>query len=238
MTILVEDLVKRFGPTTAVDGVSFEAKAGEVTGFLGANGAGKTTTIRVLATLLAPTSGRAVIDGFDTTRDDAEVRNRIGLLTEEAGLFDRLTPRETLRFVADLAGVQKATSVERIERIADDLALTEYLDRRCGELSKGNRQKVALARALVTEPPVLLLDEPTAALDVLAAAGVERAIERATTAGRTVLLSTHIAEEAARLCTRIVVIGHGRIVGDGTPAELAHGGDLRAGLLHLMGSDA
>jgi sodium transport system ATP-binding protein len=234
--IEIEGLVKRFGDVTAVDGATFTARAGEVTGFLGQNGAGKTTTMRILATLLTPTAGTARVAGFDVQTQPDEVRRSIGLLTEEPGLYERMTPRELLVFFASTYDLPAARARARIEDLAGSLGFGEYLDRRSGTLSKGNRQKVAVARALIHDPPVLLLDEPTAALDVVAAHAVEEFMASDALRGKTVLLSTHIVEEAARLCARIVVVGKGRIVANGTPTELGGGrrSNLRRHLISLM----
>ncbi len=233
--IEVQELVKRYGNFTAVDGVSFSARPGQITGFLGPNGAGKTTTMRVLATLLRPTSGTAKVNGFDVVADDLDVRRSIGLLTEETGLYDRMTPREQLTFFASLHEIAPPTTAARIDELASVLGLGDHLERRAAELSKGNRQKVAIARALVHDPPVLLLDEPTAALDVVAADAMEDFIASDAIRGRTVLLSTHVVEEAARLCARIIVISRGAIVADGAPTELTAGApNLRDALLTLM----
>jgi sodium transport system ATP-binding protein len=233
--IEVTDLVKRYGEFTAVDGISFTAPPGQITGFLGANGAGKTTTMRVLSTLLKPTSGRASVNGFDVVDAPLDVRRSIGLLTEETGLYDRMTAREQLAFFGTLHAIPAAKTNARIDELATVLGLGEHLDRRAAELSKGNRQKVAIARALVHDPSVLLLDEPTAALDVVASDAMEEFIASDAIAGRTVLLSTHVVEEAARLCARIIVVSGGKIVADGSPAELsASAGSLREALLTLM----
>src|SRR5687768_2820262 len=152
--IHVDGLVKRFGSVTAVDGVTFEAHPGQITGFLGPNGAGKTTTMRILATLIPPTEGRATVAGFDVGRQSEEVRRAIGLLTEEPGLYERMTVREQLAFFASAYDIPRRAAGEAIERLAHTLGFDEYLERRGGTLSKGNRQKVAVARALVHDPQV------------------------------------------------------------------------------------
>jgi sodium transport system ATP-binding protein len=219
--IEVDGLVRELGDTRVLDGLSFTASPGEITGFLGPNGAGKTTTMRVLATLLRPTSGRVLIDGLDVVTDALEVRRRIGLVTEEPSLLDRLTVREQLVFSArayDLAGDVIAG---RIALLVELLGLRDAIDARAGTLSKGNRQKASLARALVHDPPVLLLDEPTANLDIVAQAGMQDLLQRDDViGGKTVFLSTHVLDEAERLCHRVVGIVGGRTVAEGTPEEI------------------
>ena len=236
----VQDLEKRFGDVAAVAGVSFVAPPGQITGFLGSNGAGKTTTIRVLATLLRPCAGRATVAGYDVVANPEDVRRSIGLLTEETGLYDKMTPREQLKFFGSLYDLPRADVSRRVDELAQTLGFEEFLDRRAGTLSKGNRQKVAVARALVHDPTVLLLDEPTSGLDLVAASALENVLTGEALSDKTVLLSTHVAEEAARLCTHIVVIVHGRILADGTPQAIVRDTaslDLRTALVQLMNVD-
>ena len=219
--IVVEGLVKELGGRRILDEVSFVAPSGAVTGLLGPNGAGKTTTMRVLSTLLRPDAGRVEVAGFDVGRDPESVRRAIGLVTEEPGLHDRLTVREQLQFTAGAYGMDRDATSRRIDHLAEIVGLTPHLEERAGILSKGNRQKVSLCRALVHDPEVLLLDEPTSGLDVVAAAGLEQLLAEAElTGGRTVLLSTHRLEEAERRAARFVGIAAGRVVVDGTPAEV------------------
>lgn len=219
--IEVEGLVRRLGDTRVLDGLSFVAPAGSVTGFLGPNGAGKTTTMRVLSTLLRPTEGRVRIAGHDVVTEALEVRRVIGLVTEEPSLLDRLTVREQLDFSARAYELPAPRIVERIDLLVELLGLGDGIDKRAGTLSKGNRQKAALARALVHDPPVLLLDEPTANLDIVAQAGMQELLQRPdVVGGKTVFLSTHVLDEAERLCDRIVGIVGGRTVAEGTPAEI------------------
>lgn len=234
IVIGVEGLRKRFGDVRALDGATFSAAPGEITGFLGQNGAGKTTTMRILSTLLRPDGGSARVAGRDVVGEPEAVRRSVGLLTEEPGLYDRMTVREQLSFFAAAYGVPRERARARIGELSEMLGFEEHLDRRAGTLSKGNRQKVAVARALVHDPPVLLLDEPAAALDVVAAHAMEEFLRSDALRGKTVLLSTHVVEEAARLCARIVVIVRGRIVAAGTPREMAGEGDLRTALIRLM----
>ena len=238
--IVVDGLVKQLGGTQVLHGVSFTARPGEVTGLLGPNGAGKTTTMRVLATLLRPDGGSVEVAGLDVVEDAVAVRARIGLVTEEPGLFDRLTVREQLRFCAATYGLDDARARERIDKLVAAIGLDRHLDDRAGTLSKGNRQKVSLCRALVHDPPVLLLDEPTSGLDVVAAAGLEELLADASLTGdKTVLLSTHRLDEAERRADRLVGIAGGRVVVDGTPAEvmaIAGTDSFRDAFVRLLGS--
>ena len=219
--IEVEGLVRRLGDSRVLDGLSFVAPAGSITGFLGPNGAGKTTTMRVLSTLLRPSEGTVRIAGFDVVTDALDVRRVIGLVTEEPSLLDRLTVREQLEFSARAYDLPAGRIAERIALLVELLGLGDGIDKRAGTLSKGNRQKAALARALVHDPPVLLLDEPTANLDIVAQAGMQELLQRGdVVGGKTVFLSTHVLDEAERLCDRIVGIVGGRTVAEGTPAEI------------------
>jgi ABC-type multidrug transport system ATPase subunit len=219
--IEVDGVVKRLGERVVLDHISFVAPAGTVTGLLGPNGAGKTTTMRLVATLLRPDEGTIRIAGVDVVTQPVEARRRIGLVTEEPGLLDRLTVREQLGFNAEAYGLSPRRARERIEALAEVLGFVDLLDQRAAVLSKGNRQKVSLCRALVHDPPVLLLDEPTSGLDVVAAAGLEDLLrEHDLTGDRTVLLSTHRLDEVERMATKVVGIADGRVVVDATPDEL------------------
>ncbi|MDQ3106978.1 MAG: ABC transporter ATP-binding protein [Actinomycetota bacterium] len=219
--IEVDGLVRQLGDNRVLDELSFVVPPGSVTGFLGPNGAGKTTTMRVLSTLLRPTSGHVRIAGHDVVTHALEVRRVIGLVTEEPSLLDRLTVREQLVFSARAYDLGAARIAERIDLLVTLLGLTDGIDKRAGALSKGNRQKAALARALVHDPPVLLLDEPTANLDIVAQAGMQELLQRAdVVGGKTVFLSTHVLDEAERLCDHVVGIVGGRTVAEGSPAEI------------------
>jgi ABC-type multidrug transport system ATPase subunit len=240
--IEVDGLVRRLGDTTVLDGLSFVAPTGSVTGFLGPNGAGKTTTMRVLSTLLRPTDGTVRIAGLDVVARALEVRRIIGLVTEEPSLLDRLTVREQLEFSARAYDLSPTTTAERIELLVDLLGLGEEIDKRAGKLSKGNRQKASLARALVHDPQVLLLDEPTANLDIVAQAGMQELLQRAdVVGGKTVFLSTHVLDEAERLCDHVVGIVGGRTVSEGSPAEIiarAGAASFREAFLALVAESA
>jgi len=209
------------GSVLAVDEVSFKAGPGEILGLLGPNGAGKTTTLRMLATVLTPTSGTAVVAGKDILEDPVGVRRSIGFLSGTTALYARLTPRETLRFFGRLHGMEKDALEERIEALLERLELLEYASTRLERLSTGNQQKVNLARAVLHDPPVLILDEPTTGLDVLAAATLMEFLEDRKSAGRCTLFSTHILSEVERLCDRVAIIYQGSLEAAGTVEELA-----------------
>jgi len=218
--IEVDNLAKHFGPVRAVDGISFDAAEGEVLGLLGPNGAGKTTTLRMLSTVLRPSAGNARVGGHDLIREPAAVRAALGVLPEYWGLYGRLTPREHLRYFGRLYGMDGDRLERRIDEVVALLEIGEYSERRCEPFSKGMKQKVALGRALIHDPRHLLLDEPTAGLDVMSARSVREVIARFRDEGRCVILSTHILAEAERLCDRLALIDHGRIVASGSPEDL------------------
>jgi sodium transport system ATP-binding protein len=211
---------KRFKKVQAVDGVSFAVRDGEVLGLLGPNGAGKTTIMRLLGTVLQPSGGTARVGGFDVRRQPDEVRRVLGVLPEYWGLYERFTPREHLLLFGKFHGMNGTALEERIQALIALLDMGEYADRQCKRFSKGMSQKVALARALIHDPSHLLLDEPTAGLDVMSARQVRALITRSRNEGKCVVVSTHILSEAERLCDRLVFLDMGRLVAEGTPAEL------------------
>ncbi|MCQ4122103.1 ATP-binding cassette domain-containing protein [Rhodococcus tibetensis] len=218
--VLVEDLHVAYGETSALDGVDLEAAAGTTLGVLGHNGAGKTTLIRTLTTLVRPTVGRVQIDGLDVVADATEVRRRIGVTGQYAGLDEFLTARENLELIGRLTGLRRTAARARADALIDRLGLHEYATRRIGELSGGSRRRVDLAASLVGSPSVLFLDEPTTGLDPLARAGLWDVVEELTAAGTTVVLTTQYLDEADRLADHIVVLSRGRVAARGTPAEL------------------
>jgi sodium transport system ATP-binding protein len=200
----------------AVSNVSFVCKPGRVFGLLGPNGAGKTTALRMIATTLRPTSGAVIVNGFDTVREPERARAALGFLTGSTQLYDRLTPNETVRYYADLHGVAPGDFERRRAELFTALDMNSYADRRVGKLSTGMRQKVSIARTLIHDPDVLVLDEATAGLDVLASRGIVDLIRRARDRGKTVLFSTHRMGEVDQLCDDLALIHRGRILYDGT----------------------
>ncbi len=218
--IQVTNLHKSFGEVRALQGVSFTAQDGQITGLLGPNGAGKTTTLRVLYTLLTPDDGAASVDGFDARHDAMEVQRHIGALPDARGLYTRLTARENIRYYGQLQSLKGAALEDQIEGLIKLLDMDAIADRRTDGFSTGERLKVAIARALVHNPKNVLLDEPTNGLDVMGARAMRDVIRRLRDAGHCVLFSSHIMQEVAALCDRIVIIAHGRVMSDGTPDEL------------------
>jgi ABC-2 type transport system ATP-binding protein len=218
--IEAHSLVKRFNDFTAVDGISLRVEPGEVVALLGPNGAGKTTTVRMLAALLAPTEGSAVVAGFDVTRDPIEVRRRVGVLTEAPGLYLRSTAREYLDFFGSTYGMPVAPRRERASVLLSRFGMGEDADRRLNEFSKGMQQKLALIRSMLHDPPVLLLDEPTSAMDPHSARVVRDALLELRKDSRAIILCTHNLTEAEEIADRIAIIRRGQIIASGTPAEL------------------
>ncbi len=219
--VLVDDLVVRFGELTAVGGVSFAVAPGEVFGLLGPNGAGKTTTIRVLTTLLAPTEGRALVAGHDVRSDSLAVRSRIGYIPQAISVDGALTAYENLDFYGRVTGVPRRERRERIEQAIETMELQPMLDRLARTLSGGMLRRLEIATALLNRPAVLFLDEPTVGLDPTARRMVWEHLEALVEqAGTTILVTTHVMEEAERHCDRLGVIDRGRLVEQGEPAEL------------------
>jgi len=204
----------------AVDDVTFEARDGEITGLLGPNGAGKTTTLRMLYTLMSPDQGRVLVDGLDPVVQPGDVRRRLGVLPDARGLYKRLTARENVAYFGRLHGIGEDEIRARTERLNLALGMQEFIDRRTEGFSQGQRTKTAIARALVHDPRNVLLDEPTNGLDVMTTRALRRFLGQLKAEGRCVLFSSHIMQEVAALCDRIVVIAHGRVVAQGTPDQL------------------
>jgi len=240
--IAVENLAKAFGgrrEVRAVDGVSFTAADGEITGLLGPNGAGKTTLLRMLATLMVPDAGSASIEGHDVVRDRFGVRRRIGVLSDARGLYPRLSARENIRYYGALHGLAGDTLDARVDALVRALGIAGIADRRAQGFSQGERMKVAIARALVHDPQTLLLDEPTNGLDIMSIRALRDLLRGLRADGKCLLFSSHVMQEVSALCDRIVILGRGRVVATGTAAELlAQSGasSLEEAFVRLLGS--
>ena len=228
--IEVQDLSRRFVQgrgrkarnVQAVDGVSFTAANGRITGLLGPNGAGKTTTLRMVAALLKPDAGRITVDGIDVAVQPQQALARMGVLSDARGLYTRLSARENILYFARLHGVPPEVAEARVEQLADMLDMRPLLDRRTEGFSQGERMKTALARALIHDPPNIILDEPTNGLDVLATRSLRESLKRLRDEqGKCIIFSTHIMQEVQRLCDQVVVVAQGRTVAQGTVDELS-----------------
>jgi sodium transport system ATP-binding protein len=222
--IVADDLHKSFktktGIVTAVNAVSFEARDGQITGLLGPNGAGKTTTMRMLYTLMAPDSGQVRVDGIDAAKDPIAVRRALGVLPDARGVYKRLTARENIAYFGELHGLSRAQIEQRTRALSDALDMDEILDRQTEGFSQGQRTKTAIARALVHDPKNVILDEPTNGLDVMTTRAMRGFLRQLRDEGRCVIFSSHIMQEVAALCDRIVVIAKGRVAASGTADEL------------------
>lgn len=238
--IRVRNLRKYFGDVKAVDGVTFEARDGEITGLLGPNGAGKTTTLRMLYSLLPPDDGEISIDGLDPTKDAMEIKRTLGVVPDGRGIYNRLTARENIRYYGELHGISKTDMRGRIDELVDTLEMSEFIDRRCEGFSQGQRVKVAIARAMIHQPQTVLLDEPSNGLDVMSTRALRHYIRGLKRGGHSVVLSTHIMQEVAALCDRIVIIAKGKVAADGTAGELMErsGADsIEDAFVKLIGSE-
>jgi sodium transport system ATP-binding protein len=233
--LVASNVSKRFRDTLAVDGVSFEVRAGEIYGLIGPNGAGKSTTLRILSGLLRPTGGEARVAGHDVAAEPLEARGKLGFVTGSAGLYARLTPRELLAYFGRLHGMQKERIERRTAQLSEQFDLSAFLDKRSEKLSTGQKQRVSIARALVHEPPALILDEPTAGLDVLASDSLRKHVMAQRAAGASILYTTHYLAEAELLCDRIGFIHRGKLLAEGTPRELAGAESLERAFLHMVG---
>jgi len=239
--IEVDNLHKTFktrtGPVAAVRGVTFQARDGEITGLLGPNGAGKTTTLRMLYTLMTPDIGSVRVDGIDVQTDAAAVRRRLGVLPDARGVYKRLTARENISYFGQLHGLDDATIELRVKQLSETLGM-DFLDRRTEGFSQGQRTKTAIARALVHDPKNVILDEPTNGLDVMTTRGLRTFLQKLREDGHCVILSSHIMQEVAALCDRIVVIAAGEVKAIGSPEDLraitGHS-DLENVFVHLTG---
>jgi sodium transport system ATP-binding protein len=236
--LLIEGVTKCFydpgrGEVRAVDNVDLTCDGG-VVAVVGANGAGKSTLLRLIATLLVPDSGRVVVDGIDTTVDPEEVRRRLGYLSTTTRLYPRLTGREVMTYVGGLYGLHGVALSQGIEQQTEAFGLHAFLDQRLDGLSTGQMQRINLARTLLADPPVLVLDEPTTGLDVLAARQVVEAVRSSRRDGRLILLSTHVLPEVERCADRLLLIRNGRIAWSGAPVELGTGDDFATSIHGLL----
>jgi sodium transport system ATP-binding protein len=211
---------RKHGSVRAVDGVQFRCEPGEIYGLLGANGAGKTTTLRMLATLLKPSSGTACVGGCDIVREANGVRSRVGFISSGTALYGRLTARETAEYFGRLYGVDEDVLRRRIDELFSRLGMGGFENRRCDKLSTGMKQKVSIVRTLIHDPPVMIFDEPTLGLDVMTARMIVQFIRDCRQQGKTVILSTHVMSEAEKLCDRLGIIHNGQLRAEGTLEQL------------------
>mgnify|MGYP001820459188 CR=1 FL=1 len=238
--ITVTDLYKSFGEVKAVNGVSFEARDGQITGLLGPNGAGKTTTLRMLYSLLPPDSGEIRIDGMNPLNDAMAIKRTLGVVPDSRGLYSRLSARENIRYFGELHGMNSADIKQRIDELTGTLDMGDFIDRRTEGFSQGQRVKVAIARAMVHSPQTVLMDEPSNGLDVMSTRALREYIRGLRRSGHSVVLSTHIMQEVAALCDRIVIIAKGQVAADGTASELmerAACDSLEDAFVKLIGSE-
>jgi sodium transport system ATP-binding protein len=213
-------LKKSFGAVTAVDGVSFVAGDGRITGLLGPNGAGKTTSMRMLYTLVRPDEGQALVDGIDVVKRPALARARLGVLPDARGLYPRLTARENIRYYGRLHDMDEEALERRIDDLVEMLDMKDIADRRTDGFSQGERMKVAIGRSVIHSPPNVMLDEPTTGLDVMSIRALRGFIRELKERGSCVLFSSHVMQEVSALCDSIVIISRGKVVADGSPDEL------------------
>ena len=233
--VTVDRLEKTLGKNKVLRGISLEANAGEIFGLLGPNGAGKTTTLRVICTLLAPESGSVKVLGFDTRSAPEEVRRRVGVVTADIGVYPRLSARENITYFAQLSGVPDGEVKQRVDVVIDRLGMESFANQRADSLSSGQKQKVAIGRAIVHDPEVLMFDEPTSNLDVLASREIREFMVESRGRGRCVIFSTHVLHDAERLCDRVTILHEGSVVATGSTAEVrgAHR-DLEDAFLELV----
>jgi sodium transport system ATP-binding protein len=233
--VKVDRLEKTLGKNKVLRGISMEAASGEIFGLLGPNGAGKTTTLRIVCTLLAPDAGSVEVLGFDTTSAPEEVRRRVGVVTADIGVYPRLSARENITYFAELSGVADGDLKRRVDAVVDRLDMASFANQRAESLSSGQKQKVAIARAIVHDPAVLMFDEPTSNLDVLASREIRNFMVESRGRGKCVIFSTHVLHDAERLCDRVTILHEGSVVATGTTAEVrgAHH-DLEDAFLELV----
>jgi sodium transport system ATP-binding protein len=233
--VRVDRLEKTLGKNKVLRGISLEANSGEIFGLLGPNGAGKTTTLRIICTLLSPDAGNVEVQGFDTRTAAQEVRRRVGVVTADIGVYPRLSARENITYFAELSGVSGGEVNRRVDAVIDRLDMGSFAKQRAESLSSGQKQKVAIARAIVHDPEILMFDEPTSNLDVLASKDIRDFMVEARGRGKCVIFSTHVLHDAERLCDRVTILHEGNVVATGTTAEVrgAHR-DLEDAFLELV----
>ncbi len=234
--VAVDRLEKTLGKNRVLRGISFDALSGEIFGLLGPNGAGKTTTLRIICTLLAPDAGSVAVLGFDTRTAPEEVRRRVGVVTAEIGVYARLSARENIVYFAELSGVLDGELNQRVDAVIDRLDMGSFAKQRAESLSSGQKQKVAIARAIVHDPDILMFDEPTSNLDVLASREIRDFMVESRGRGKCVIFSTHVLHDAERLCDRVTILHQGNVVASGTTPEVrgSHR-DLEDAFLELVG---
>lgn len=238
--INVTELYKKIGPVQALNGLSFSAENGTITGLLGPNGAGKTTCLRTLFGLLQADSGKALIDGIDIAEQPLAARKNLGLFPDPFGLYERLTPREYVQFFAELHGLPAAQAKQAAADVLSMLQMSDIADRRCKGFSQGQRMKTALAQAIVHKPTNIVLDEPTRGLDVMSTRVLRQLLLQLKQQGHCVLFSSHVMQEVAALCDQVVVMAKGRVVAQGSPAELCERTgktNLEDAFITLIGTD-
>lgn len=238
----VSNLTKKFKDVTVVDNLSFTVKEGEVVGLLGENGAGKTTTLRMISTMLKITSGEVKVNGNDAAVEAEEVRKQIGILFGgDVGLYDRLSGRENIRYFANLFGMSETEANHRIDKLAADLGMVEYINSKVGKFSRGMKQKVSIARSIVHNPSVMLFDEPCTGLDVKATRIIHDFIRQCKKENKTILFSSHSMSEVEKLCDRVIIIHKGKLVENSTIEELKKkykNEDLEEVFVSLIGGDS
>ncbi len=218
--VRVDRLEKTLSKNKVLRGISLEANSGEIFGLLGPNGAGKTTTLRIICTLLAPDMGSVDVLGFDTRSAPEEVRRRVGVVTADIGVYPRLTARENITYFAELSGVPDGEVNRKVDAVIDRLDMASFAKQRAESLSSGQKQKVAIARAIVHDPEVLMFDEPTSNLDVLASREIRGFMVESRGRGKCVIFSTHVLHDAERLCDRVTILHEGSVVATGSTAEV------------------
>ena len=236
--VSVERLEKTLGKKKVLRGISFQAQPGEIFGLLGPNGAGKTTTLRLIATLLVPDAGKVEVHGFDTRTAPEEVRRRVGVVTADIGIYPRLTARENIAYFAELSGLGGRLLKQRVETVIERLDIDSFASQRAESLSSGQKQKLAIARAIVHDPPLLMFDEPTSNLDVLASREVRELMVESKAGGKCVIFSTHVLHDAERLCDRITILHEGQVVASGPTAQVrGDRAELEDAFLSLVGAE-